>query len=101
MQGWGLIVMYRLYKSRYLDRNARRILMKCTDNYIGSKMLIKFAVRFMGVLLSVLALVAMVIHFFFSSHITTDLWIIMVPVILGIPMLTSVVIAKDEELSLH
>jgi len=55
----------------------------------------------MSVLLSVLALVAIIIHFFFSSHLTTDLWIIMVPVILGIPMLTSVVIAKDEELSLH
>ncbi|WAU77858.1 hypothetical protein [Acinetobacter sp. TR3] len=64
-------------------------------------MLLKFAIRFMAVLLSVLILVAVVIQFFFSSKLTTDLWIIVVPVILGIPILTSVVIAKDDELSIH
>ena len=62
-------------------------------------MLLKFAVRFMGVLFSVLILAAIVIHFFFSSKLTTDLWIIVVPIILGIPMLTSVIVAKDDELS--
>ncbi|ENX57105.1 MULTISPECIES: hypothetical protein [Acinetobacter] len=64
-------------------------------------MLVKFAVRFMGVLFTVLALVALVIHFFFSSKLTTDLWIIMVPIILGVPMLTSVIVAKDDELSIQ
>ncbi len=64
-------------------------------------MLIKFAIRFMAILFSVLALAAIVIHFFFSSALTTDLWIIVVPVILGIPILTAVVVAKDEELSVH
>ncbi|NIE95508.1 hypothetical protein F3J02_03245 [Acinetobacter sp. Tr-809] len=64
-------------------------------------MLVKFAIRFMGVLLGVLALAAIIIHFFFSSKLTTDLWIIVVPIILGVPMLTSVIIAKDEELSIH
>jgi len=55
----------------------------------------------MVILASVLALAAMVIHFFFSSKLTTDLWIIVVPIILGIPMLASVVLAKDDELSVH
>lgn len=64
-------------------------------------MLVKFAVRFMVILASVLALAAMIIHFFFSSKLTTDLWIIVVPIILGIPMLASVVLAKDDELSVH
>jgi len=64
-------------------------------------MLVKFAVRFMGVLFTVSALVALVIHFFFSSKLTTDLWIIMVPIILGVPMLTSVIVAKDDELSIQ
>ncbi|EOR08448.1 hypothetical protein [Acinetobacter genomosp. 15BJ] len=64
-------------------------------------MLVKFAVRFMGVLFAVLALVALVIHFFFSNKLTTDLWIIMVPIILGVPMLTSVIVAKDDELSIQ
>lgn len=64
-------------------------------------MLVKFAIRFMGVLFVVLALAAIIIHFFFSSKLTTDLWIIVVPVILGVPMLASVIIAKDEELSIH
>ena len=64
-------------------------------------MLVKFAVRFMGVLFAVLALTALVIHFFFSSKLSTDLWIIMVPIILGVPMLTSIIVAKDDELSVQ
>ena len=70
-------------------------------NHIGLEMLLKFAIRFMAVLLSVLILAAIVIQFFFSSKLTTDLWIIVVPVILGIPIVTSVVIAKDDELSIQ
>ena len=64
-------------------------------------MLVKFAIRFMAILFSVLALAAIVIHFFFFFFLTNDLWIIFVPVILGIPILTAVVVAKDEELSIH
>ncbi|WP_436897304.1 hypothetical protein [Acinetobacter gyllenbergii] len=64
-------------------------------------MLVKFAMRFMGVLFAVLALAAIVIHFFFSSKLTTDLWIIVVPIILGVPMLTSVIVARDDELNGH
>lgn len=55
----------------------------------------------MAILFSVLALAAIVIHFFFSSALTTDLWIIVVPIILGIPILTAVVVAKDDELNIH
>lgn len=64
-------------------------------------MLLKFAIRFMAVLFSVLALAAIVIHFFFSSKLTTDLWIIVVPIILGVPMVASVVVAKDTELNVQ
>ncbi|MCU4582232.1 hypothetical protein KTJ32_14650 [Acinetobacter gyllenbergii] len=64
-------------------------------------MLVKFAMRFIGVLFAVLVLAALVIHFFFSSKLTTDLWIIVVPIILGIPMLTSVIVARDDELNVH
>ncbi len=64
-------------------------------------MLLKFAIRFMAVLFSVLTLAAMVIHFFFSSKLTTDLWIIVVPIILGVPMVASVIVAKDTELNVQ
>ncbi|WP_278491865.1 hypothetical protein [Acinetobacter gyllenbergii] len=64
-------------------------------------MLVKFAMRFIGVLFAVLVLAALVIHFFFSSKLTTDLWIIVVPIILGIPMLTSVIVAREDELNVH
>ncbi|ENV36944.1 MULTISPECIES: hypothetical protein [Acinetobacter] len=64
-------------------------------------MLLKFAIRFMAVLFSVLALAAIVIHFFFSSKLTTDLWIIVVPIILGVPMVASVIVAKDTELNVQ
>lgn len=64
-------------------------------------MLLKFAIRFMAVLFSVLALAAIVIHFFFSSKLTTDLWIIVVPIILGVPMVASVIVAKDTELNIQ
>ncbi|WP_227610895.1 MULTISPECIES: hypothetical protein [unclassified Acinetobacter] len=62
-------------------------------------MLLKFAIRFMAVLLAVLILAAIIIHFSFSSKLTTDLWIIIVPIILAAPILTSVVLTKDDELN--
>lgn len=64
-------------------------------------MLLKFTIRFLGVLLAVLILTAIVIHFFFSSALTIDLWIIMVPIILGVPILASVLLAKDDELDIN
>lgn len=67
--------------------------------YEIKKMLLKFAIRFMAVLLAVLILAAIIIHFSFSSKLTTDLWIIIVPIILAAPILTSVVLATDDELS--
>jgi hypothetical protein len=63
-------------------------------------MLLKFTLRFVAVLFSVLIITALSIHFFFSEKIVTDLWIIVVPVILGIPMLTAITLTKDEELNL-
>ncbi|WP_130804824.1 hypothetical protein [Acinetobacter ihumii] len=62
-------------------------------------MLLKFAIRFMGVLLAVLILSALAIHFLFPAKFTVDLWIIIVPLILGIPIITSVLLASDDELS--
>ena len=64
-------------------------------------MLLKFAIRFMGVLISMLILLALVIHFLFPAKFTIDLWIIVVPLILGIPIVTSVLLATDDELSLE
>ncbi len=64
-------------------------------------MLLKFTIRFLAVLVAVLILTAIVIHFFFSSTLTIDLWIIMVPIILGVPILTSVLLAKDDELDIN
>ena len=64
-------------------------------------MLLKFTIRFLAGLVAVLILTAIVIHFFFSSTLTIDLWIIMVPIILGVPILTSVLLAKDDELDIN
>ncbi|NNH01762.1 hypothetical protein [Acinetobacter sp. ANC 5414] len=61
---------------------------------------LKFVIRFTSVLFSVLILAAIAIHFFFSSKLTTDLWIILVPIILGVPILTAVIFTKDDELSI-
>ncbi|NNG76588.1 hypothetical protein [Acinetobacter terrae] len=61
---------------------------------------LKFVIRFTSILVSVLILAAIAIHFFFSSKLTTDLWIILVPIILGVPILTSVIFTKDDELSI-
>lgn len=64
----------------------------------GKKMLLKFVTRFAVILFAVIALTAIGIHFFFSSN-TTTFWIMMMPIILGIPIVASVVLATDEELS--
>ncbi|KAA8731399.1 hypothetical protein F4V57_12475 [Acinetobacter qingfengensis] len=61
-------------------------------------MLLKFAIRFLIILFAVIALTAIAIHFFFSSQATT-LWIMMMPVILGIPILAAIIFTTDNELN--
>ncbi|OTG97980.1 hypothetical protein B9T24_00995 [Acinetobacter sp. ANC 4654] len=57
-----------------------------------------FVIRFASVLSLVLILAALVIHFLFSGETTVVLWIFTFPIILAIPILTSVLLAKDQEL---
>ena len=59
-----------------------------------------FVIRFASVLAFVLVLAALVIHFLFSGDTTVILWIFTFPIILAIPILTSVVLVKDEELGI-
>ncbi|WP_089603628.1 hypothetical protein [Acinetobacter piscicola] len=59
---------------------------------------LKFVIRFASILFSVLILAAIGIHSLFPSELTVVLWIFTVPIILAVPILTSVVFAKDEEL---
>ncbi len=87
-------------KENTVVHKSRRILAKGTRIIRNLNMLLKFAIRFMAVLFAVLALAAVIIHFFFSSKLTTDLWIIAVPVILAVPILSSIFVAKDDELSI-
>ncbi len=61
-------------------------------------MFAKFVTRFAIILFVVIALMAMLIQFIFPNNATT-LWILMMPAILGIPMLASIVLATDEELN--
>ncbi|PJG43573.1 hypothetical protein XA39_06880 [Acinetobacter tandoii] len=62
---------------------------------------IKFVMRFAAILFSVLILAAVVIQFFFNPHYTVIFWIFAVPFILGIPIISSVILAKNEELDIH
>ena len=59
---------------------------------------LKFVIRFTSILFSLLILAVIATHFFFSSKVTTDVWIISFPFILGIPILTSIIFAKNGEL---
>ncbi|RKG29661.1 hypothetical protein [Acinetobacter tianfuensis] len=61
----------------------------------------KFVFRFAMILLLVLLLSALAIHFFFNPGATVILWIFAMPLILGIPILSSVVLATNEELDIH
>lgn len=60
---------------------------------------IKFVIRFTSILVSLLFLAALVNQFFFSSKVTTDVWILSFPIIVGIPILASVIYATDNELN--
>ena len=57
-----------------------------------------FVIRFVSVLAFVLVLAALVIHFLFSGETTVVLWIFTFPIILAVPILISVFLAKDQEL---
>ncbi|MEG0482608.1 MAG: hypothetical protein RR569_05820 [Acinetobacter sp.] len=59
---------------------------------------LKFIMRFASILFSVLILTAISIHSLFPSELTVVLWIFTVPIILAVPILTSIAFAKDEEL---
>ncbi|AOA58348.1 hypothetical protein [Acinetobacter larvae] len=59
-----------------------------------------FIIRFAGVLLVFLILAAIAIHFLTSGDTTIVMWIFTVPFILGIPILTSVILATDTELEI-
>ncbi|WP_104470725.1 hypothetical protein [Acinetobacter indicus] len=64
-------------------------------------MSMKFVSRFVVVLVLVMILSALSIQFFFNPDYTIVFWILAVPVILGAPILASVVLASNEELDLH
>ncbi|WP_173910796.1 hypothetical protein [Acinetobacter sp. Marseille-Q1618] len=61
---------------------------------------LKFILRFAVILFFVVLLDALVIQFLFSGPTVIILWILTVPVILGIPILMSVVLASDEEMEI-
>ena len=61
---------------------------------------LKFVIRFTSILFSLLILAVIATHFFFSSKVTTDVWIIAFPFIMGIPILTSIIFAKNDEFSM-
>ncbi|WP_139852618.1 hypothetical protein [Acinetobacter pullicarnis] len=58
----------------------------------------KFIIRFAGVLLLILILAALCIQLFSTPAITVVMWIFAMPIILAVPILASVVLAKDAEL---
>ena len=64
-------------------------------------MSMKFVSRFVAILVLVMILAALSIQFFFNPHYTVVFWILAVPVILGAPILASVVLASNVELDLH
>lgn len=64
-------------------------------------MLLKFATRFSVILVGVLLLIAIAIHFSFTNRPTVELWIVFFPVILAIPILTSVFMVRDGELGVQ
>ncbi|WP_353173349.1 hypothetical protein [Acinetobacter rudis] len=59
-----------------------------------------FAIRFAAVLLLVLIVATVGIEFSTAGETTVVMWIFAVPFILAIPILTSVVLAKNDELEI-
>ena len=60
----------------------------------------KFVIRFASILFLALIVIALGIHFLFSKEVSVVAWILGFPVILLIPIVLSVVMAKDEELGI-
>jgi predicted membrane channel-forming protein YqfA (hemolysin III family) len=46
-----------------------------------------------------LILATITTQFFFSGNSTTEIWILSFPIILGIPILASIICTKDDELN--
>ena len=63
-------------------------------------MLKSFAIRFAAVLLAVLVLATIGIESTTAGDTTVIMWIFAVPFILAIPILASVILAKNDELEL-
>ena len=61
---------------------------------------LKFVIRFASILFSLLLLVVIATQFLFSSNVTMDVLIILFLIIFSIPILTSIVFAKNDEFSM-
>ncbi|MDQ8935853.1 hypothetical protein [Acinetobacter rudis] len=59
-----------------------------------------FAIRFAAVLLAVLVIFTIAIELSTSGETTVIMWIFAVPFILAIPILTSVILAKNDEMEI-
>lgn len=59
-----------------------------------------FVIRFAAILFTVMAIAAFVIHFMSDRQFVVVFWIFSVPFILGVPILASVVLAKNDELDI-
>ena len=62
-----------------------------------------FVIRFAVLLFMTLLVIALGIHFMLSKEVTVVAWILMFPIIMAVPILASVLMAKDEEreISMH
>lgn len=61
----------------------------------------KFVIRFALILFLVLVLTAIAIQFMFNPDVTVILWIFAMPIILAVPILSSVLLATNEEFDIH
>lgn len=60
----------------------------------------RFVIRFAAVLFVLLVLFTLMIEFSTSGDTTVIMWIFAVPFILGIPIFTSIVLAKNDEMEI-
>lgn len=60
----------------------------------------RYIARFVGILFLILVLVTIVVEMFTSGETKIVLWILSVPVILGIPVVSSIVLVKNDELDI-
>ena len=63
-------------------------------------MLFKFALKFLGIFLSVLVLGVVLISVFFDKP-PVEFWILLVPICFGLPVILSVLIAEDKTLEIQ